>query len=87
MTDIVLIGGFFVVRGVEKGVMELLTPDETAQFLKVNVRSVYEMSRHRSQVRSKHPIPVIRLHGKCLRFSKEALENWVNQIAKTSMSN
>ena len=57
--------------------MELMTPEQVSEFLKVTPRAVYEMTRTRSQVRSRRPLPCIRLHKKCLRFDKEAVERWV----------
>ena len=62
--------------------MELLTPQEAAEFLKCPTRSIYELSRRRTQDRSAIPIPAIRLHSKMLRFEKQALIDWVNEVAK-----
>ncbi|PWT79017.1 MAG: hypothetical protein C5B59_00465 [Bacteroidetes bacterium] len=58
-----------------------MTVEEVAAFLKVTPRAVYEMSRNRSQVRSRHKLPAIRLHSKCLRFERAAVEAWVRGIA------
>jgi predicted DNA-binding transcriptional regulator AlpA len=67
--------------------MELWTVEETAAFLKVTPRAVYEMSRRRSQVRQAQPLPAIRLHKKCLRFDKQAIEQWVTQCAQQGRTN
>jgi len=67
--------------------MELLTVEETAAFLKVTPRAVYEMSRRRSQLRQAQPLPAIRLHKKCLRFDKQAIEQWVQQCAQQGRTN
>jgi hypothetical protein len=48
--------------------MELLTIDERAALLNVKPRTVYEMNSRRGRARTEHPLPVIRLNSKCLRF-------------------
>jgi hypothetical protein len=63
--------------------VELLTPQEAAAFLKCKPGCIYELSRNRSQVRSRIPLPVIRLHKKMLRIEKQALIDWVNEVAKS----
>jgi len=63
--------------------VELLTPQEAAAFLKCPTRSIYELSRRRTQASSRIPLPVIRLHKKMLRIEKQALIDWVNEIAKS----
>jgi excisionase family DNA binding protein len=62
--------------------MELLTIDECAALLKVSPRSVYEMTSSRGRARRQHPLPVLRLNSKCLRFRREDIEAWLEQIAK-----
>jgi len=64
--------------------MELLTIEECAALLKVTPRSVYEMTSSRGRARSQHPLPVLRLNSKCLRFRRQDIENWLEQIAKES---
>jgi len=63
--------------------VELLTPQEAAAFLKCPTRSIYELSRRRTQMRSPIPIPAIRLHSKMLRFEKQGLIDWVCEVAKS----
>jgi excisionase family DNA binding protein len=62
--------------------MELLTIEECAALLKVTPRSVYEMTSNRGRARSQHPLPVLRLNSKCLRFRREDIEAWLERIAK-----
>ena len=61
---------------------ELLTIEECAALLKVTPRSVYEMTSSRGRVRSQHPLPVLRLNTKCLRFRREDIEAWLERIAQ-----
>jgi predicted DNA-binding transcriptional regulator AlpA len=65
--------------------MELLTIDECAALLKVTTRSVYEMASSRGRARSQHPLPVLRLNSKCLRFRREDIEAWLDRIAKENV--
>jgi excisionase family DNA binding protein len=62
--------------------MELLTIDECAALLKVSPRTVYEMTSQRGRARRQHPLPVLRLNSKCLRFRREDIEAWLSQLAK-----
>jgi excisionase family DNA binding protein len=62
--------------------MELLTIDECAALLKVGTRTIYEMCSARGRARSSHPLPVVRLNSKCLRFRRADIEAWVEQLAK-----
>jgi excisionase family DNA binding protein len=62
--------------------MELLTIEECAALLKVTPRSVYEMTSSRGRARRQHPLPVLRLNSKCLRFRREDIEAWLERIAK-----
>jgi excisionase family DNA binding protein len=64
--------------------MELLTPEECAALLRVKPRAIYEMCRRRTQAKSPHPLPYLKLHGKALRFRRADIENWLTQIAKQS---
>jgi excisionase family DNA binding protein len=66
--------------------MELLTIEECAALLKVTPRSVYEMTSSRGRARSQHPLPVVRLNSKCLRFRREDIEAWVEALAKGNNS-
>jgi excisionase family DNA binding protein len=56
--------------------VEVLTLNEVAEMLKLKSDSVYELTRERSQKRHTHPIPFMRIAGK-LRFSKEAIQQWL----------
>ncbi len=62
--------------------MELLTIEETAALLKVKPRTVYEMTSKRGQERTAHPLPVLRINSKCLRFRREDIEKWLDDLSK-----
>ena len=57
---------------------DLLTPVELAARLKVRQSWVFEQTRQRAAVRSKSPLPCIRL-GKYLRFSWVQVCEWLAQ--------
>ena len=59
----------------------LLTAEDLAQWLRVSPRQVYELSRNRSQVRGRHPLPSIKIHKKMLRFRKSDIEQWLDKCA------
>lgn len=64
--------------------MELLTVEECAKLLKISPRSIYEMTSRRGRARNPHPLPVVRLNSKCLRFRLEDIENWVESLVKAN---
>jgi excisionase family DNA binding protein len=66
--------------------MDLLTPEECAALLRVKPRAIYEMCRRRTQVKSSHPLPHLKLHGKALRFRRSDLEAWLQSIATSATS-
>jgi excisionase family DNA binding protein len=59
--------------------MELLTVEEAAAVLRVSPRTIYEMTSNRGRARRQHPLPVVRLNSKCLRFRREDIEKWIEQ--------
>ena len=59
----------------------LLTIDEAAELLSVSRRTIYEMCSARGRARREHPLPVVKLNSKCLRFRRESLEECL--LAKT----
>jgi excisionase family DNA binding protein len=62
--------------------MELLTVEEAAAILKVTPSSIYGMTSSRGRARNPHPLPVVRLNSKCLRFRRADIEAWIEQLAK-----
>ena len=64
--------------------MELLTIEECAALLKVKPRTVYEMTSKRGQERTAHPLPVLRLNAKCLRFRRSDIEKWIEALSTES---
>jgi hypothetical protein len=55
---------------------DILTPEQLAERLQVKVSWVFEQTRERAKVRSKSPLPCIRL-GKYCRFSWVAVCQWM----------
>lgn len=58
--------------------VDLLTPAELAERLKVPKSWVFEQTRGRAKVRNETPLPYIRL-GKYLRFSWVQVCEWMTQ--------
>jgi excisionase family DNA binding protein len=63
----------------KKATPEVMTVNEAAKFLRITISQLYDLTRHRGQVRSAVPIPVVRF-AKQLRFRKSALESWMTQL-------
>ena len=61
--------------------MEILTVDEVAKLLRVSKRHVFELAQPRTRSGDKraNPLPCIRL-GKSVRFSKAAVEEWIQTL-------
>jgi hypothetical protein len=57
---------------------DLLTPQQLADRLQVPKSWIFEQTRQRAKVRSKHPLPCLRL-GKYLRFSWVQVSEWLSQ--------
>jgi len=62
---------------------ELLGVDEVAQRLGVPKGTVYELTRHRANVRGV-PLPHFKI-GKRLKFNWSAVVNWIDSIEKGAM--
>lgn len=62
--------------------MEILTVEEVAALLRVSKRHVQELAQPRTQSGDirENPLPCIHL-GRCLRFEKSAIEQWINNKA------
>ncbi len=61
---------------------EVWTVAATADYLKMRPRQVWELTRRRSQERSRHPLPFIKVHSKCLRFRKTDVQQWLEALAQ-----
>ena len=59
--------------------MTLLTVKEAAELLRMKPSQLYSMTKARGRARMAKPIPTLRLNGN-LRFSKESLEQWLNEL-------
>jgi len=66
---------------------ELLTPQQLAALLQITVSSIRELCRHRTQVRSKNPLPHFKIHGKAVRFRRSDVEQWLATCAAQSVAN
>jgi len=58
---------------------DLLTPQQLADRLLVPKSWVFEQTRRRAKIRSKNPLPCIRLSKKVVRFSWRAVSEWLAQ--------
>ena len=61
---------------------EILTVDELAMFLKMSRRQIYSMTESRTRAKQEHPLPILRVNGN-LRFSKSAVETWLQQLQES----
>ena len=57
----------------------LLNLSQAAELLGLKPSNLYELTRSRSRMRQKFPLPIIRL-GKRLAFRRESLERWIAQL-------
>lgn len=63
--------------------MELLTPDQLAEWLHLSRRSVYELCSARGQQNQKTPLPFLKVCGK-LRFNKAAVLVWLQKLERAA---
>jgi excisionase family DNA binding protein len=66
----------------ESGQSDIMTVAETAQYLRISVSALYDLTRSRANARMKHPIPFIRFGTKSLRFRKSSLDRWLGELEK-----
>lgn len=59
--------------------MELLTVEQAAKLLNLEVGQIYTLTRARGKARLKKPIPVIRICSS-LRFDRQSLIDWVKEL-------
>lgn len=57
----------------------LISLSEAASLLGLTDDQLYELTRNRSRIRQRVPLPCIRL-GKRLAFRKESLERWITEL-------
>lgn len=68
-------------RPIEPGQLEarhILTPEQLAERLHVDVSWVYDQTRKRARTRNADPLPCIRM-GKYLRFYWPEVEKWLER--------
>lgn len=61
---------------------EILTVDELASLLKMSRRQIYSMTESRTRAKQEHPLPILRVNGN-LRFSRTAVEAWLQQLQES----
>jgi excisionase family DNA binding protein len=66
-------------------VSDLMTVAETAQYLRVSVNQLYSLTRRRGVARAQHPIPVVRMGIRTLRFRKSSLDKWLAELEKVAV--
>jgi excisionase family DNA binding protein len=57
----------------------LLTSAEAAELLSVSVRTIQEMCSARGRDGREHPLPIVRISCRCVRFRRESLEQWMRE--------
>ena len=63
--------------------MELLTPDQLADWLHLSRHSIYELYSARGQDKQRAPLPFLKIAGK-LRFNKAAVTVWLQELEKAA---
>jgi excisionase family DNA binding protein len=63
--------------------MELLTPDQLAEWLHLSRRSVYELCSARGQQKQNTPLPFLKVAGK-LRFNKATVTEWLQKLEQAA---
>jgi excisionase family DNA binding protein len=61
---------------------DIMTTEEAAAYLRVSVSQLYSLTRRRGVVRAQHPIPVVRMGIRTLRFRKSSLDKWLAELEK-----
>jgi excisionase family DNA binding protein len=61
---------------------DLMTVKEAAAYLRVSVSQLYSLTRRRGVARAQHPIPVVRMGIRTLRFRKSSLDRWLVELEK-----
>jgi excisionase family DNA binding protein len=63
-------------------ISDIMDVAEAAQYLKISVSQLYDLTRHRARVRQDIPIPCVRLGVKSLRFRRSSLDRWLSELEK-----
>jgi len=61
---------------------DLMNVDEAAAYLRITKTQLYDLTSSRGTARAIHPIPVIRMGTKSLRFRKGSLDAWLTSLEK-----
>jgi len=64
-----------------QSISDLMTVKEAAQYLRISVSALYDLTRRRGAARATVPIPVIRI-GKRLMYRKSSLDKWLGELEK-----
>jgi predicted DNA-binding transcriptional regulator AlpA len=57
----------------------LISLSQAALLLGLTDKQLYELTRNRSRIRQRIPLPCVRL-GKRLAFRRESLERWISEL-------
>ncbi len=60
---------------------DILTLDELAIYLRLSKRSLQTMLSARGRTRLKHPLPVLKIAGRC-RFRRVDVDGWLEKLAQ-----
>jgi predicted DNA-binding transcriptional regulator AlpA len=78
-------GLFCFGRSQKERVEPLLNVSQVSELLQCTPRQVFELSRNRSQVRGRNPLPCIKIHKKMLRFRRADVEQWLNDLTTSAI--
>jgi hypothetical protein len=59
---------------------ELMNATELGKLLHLSKRSVQELCRSSVRQRQKHPLPLIRIHSRAVRFLRADVEAWILKL-------
>jgi predicted DNA-binding transcriptional regulator AlpA len=60
---------------------EILTVNDLAKALQLSRSQIYDLTRHRGQVRQEHPLPLLRIATN-LRFRKRDVIEWLDNLSQ-----
>jgi excisionase family DNA binding protein len=70
------------IEGSGQPISDLSNVKEAASYLRVSVSQLYSLTRRRGVARAQHPIPVVRMGIRTLRFRKSSLDTWIAELEK-----
>jgi excisionase family DNA binding protein len=61
---------------------DLLNVKEAAAYLRVSVSQLCSLTQRRGVARAQHPIPVVRMGIRTLRFRRSSLDKWLEELER-----